>query len=119
MELSLEIRRMGQGFTWESKDIEVDKRMVREAWSHRRRANSLWKLRHRHPGGNQLRAQLWFFAYRRRGGFSEEKTGNASRDFDRAQRQAGDHRVADLVTEMRGIKHPFKQGISPQKGIEF
>ena len=23
---------MGHGFTWESKDIEVDKRMVREAW---------------------------------------------------------------------------------------
>ena len=29
---TLEIRPMGQGFTWESKDIEVDKRMVREAW---------------------------------------------------------------------------------------
>ena len=29
---SFEIRPMGHGFTWESKDIEVDKRMVREAW---------------------------------------------------------------------------------------
>lgn len=28
---TFEIRPMGQGFTWESKDIEVDKRMVREA----------------------------------------------------------------------------------------
>ncbi len=27
--------------------------------------------------------------------------------------------VADLVTEMREIKHPFQQGISAQKGIEF
>ncbi|ABO48617.1 cob(I)yrinic acid a,c-diamide adenosyltransferase [Desulforamulus reducens MI-1] len=26
---------------------------------------------------------------------------------------------ADLVTEMREIKHPFKQGIPAQKGIEF
>lgn len=26
---------------------------------------------------------------------------------------------ADLVTEMREIKHPFTQGISAQKGIEF
>src|SRR5262252_2202296 len=29
---TFEIRPMGQGFTWESKDIEVDKRMVRDAW---------------------------------------------------------------------------------------
>ncbi|HLG22801.1 MAG TPA: cob(I)yrinic acid a,c-diamide adenosyltransferase, partial [Candidatus Manganitrophaceae bacterium] len=27
--------------------------------------------------------------------------------------------VADLVTEMREIKHPFKKGIKAQKGIEF
>ena len=26
---------------------------------------------------------------------------------------------ADLVTEMTEIKHPFKQGIKAQKGIEF
>jgi cob(I)alamin adenosyltransferase len=27
--------------------------------------------------------------------------------------------IADLVTEMRQIKHPFDQGISAQRGIEF
>jgi cob(I)alamin adenosyltransferase len=26
---------------------------------------------------------------------------------------------ADLVTEMREIKHPYKQGIKAQRGIEF
>jgi len=26
---------------------------------------------------------------------------------------------ADLVTEMREIKHPYKQGIKAQKGVEF
>ena len=26
---------------------------------------------------------------------------------------------ADLVTEMRLVKHPFEQGIRAQKGIEF
>ncbi|HEY3425897.1 MAG TPA: cob(I)yrinic acid a,c-diamide adenosyltransferase, partial [Negativicutes bacterium] len=26
---------------------------------------------------------------------------------------------ADLVTEMRAIKHPYKKGIKAQKGIEF
>jgi len=27
--------------------------------------------------------------------------------------------IADLVTEMRSVKHPLKQGIKAQKGIEF
>lgn len=27
--------------------------------------------------------------------------------------------IADLVTEMREIKHPYKKGIAPRKGIEF
>lgn len=27
--------------------------------------------------------------------------------------------IADLATEMRLLKHPFKHGISAQKGIEF
>jgi len=27
--------------------------------------------------------------------------------------------IADLVTEMREIKHPFQQGIKAKKGIDF
>ena len=27
--------------------------------------------------------------------------------------------VADLVTEMREIKHPFQRGIKAKKGIDF
>jgi len=27
--------------------------------------------------------------------------------------------IADMVTEMRDIKHPFQEGIVAQKGIEF
>ena len=27
--------------------------------------------------------------------------------------------IADMVTEMREIKHPFREGIVAQKGIEF
>ncbi len=27
--------------------------------------------------------------------------------------------MADLVTEMRAIKHPYSQGIAAQKGIEY
>ena len=27
--------------------------------------------------------------------------------------------LADLVTEMKALKHPYKQGIKARKGIEF
>ncbi|MEM2118729.1 MAG: cob(I)yrinic acid a,c-diamide adenosyltransferase, partial [Candidatus Bathyarchaeia archaeon] len=27
--------------------------------------------------------------------------------------------VADLVTEMREVKHPFRKGVAARKGIEF
>ena len=27
--------------------------------------------------------------------------------------------IADLVTEMAVVKHPFRQGIKAQKGVEF
>jgi len=27
--------------------------------------------------------------------------------------------IADMVTEMRDIKHPFRKGIVAQKGIDF
>jgi cob(I)alamin adenosyltransferase len=27
--------------------------------------------------------------------------------------------LADLVTEMRPVKHPYKAGIRAQKGVEF
>ncbi len=27
--------------------------------------------------------------------------------------------LADLVTEMKEVKHPFKKGVSPRKGIEY
>jgi cob(I)alamin adenosyltransferase len=27
--------------------------------------------------------------------------------------------IADLVTEMKEIKHPFKSGVKAQKGIEY
>ena len=39
---------------------------------------------------------------------------------DRAQCQGGtDRRIADLVTEMTLVKHPFRSGIKAQPGVEF
>ena len=36
-----------------------------------------------------------------------------------AEAELRDRRLADLVTEMAQVKHPFRAGIKAQKGVEF
>ena len=115
----LEIKPMGEGFTWDTKNPERDRQKAREAWEYGKQAALSGKyqmvifdeinyvisydylpvkdvvelLRNKPPA---LHVVL---------------TG---RD---APQELMD--LADLVTEMREIKHPFAQGIKAQKGIEF
>jgi len=72
---SFEIHPMGQGFTWESKDIEVDKAMVRAAG----------ELRHRDPGRDQLRAELRVSPHRGHRQLPENQTVHAPRHPDGAR----------------------------------
>ncbi len=116
---TFEIRAMGQGFTWESKDIEVDKKMVREAWE---------AAKEKILSGNYDVVILDEINYALTYGFLPVQDVV---DFLRNKppmlhviltgRSAKPQiiEIADLVTEMREIKHPFRQGISAQKGIEF
>ena len=102
---SFEIQAMGQGFTWESKDVEVDKAMVRDAWR---------VAKEKILSGNydvvildEINYALSYgiLARRRRGRLLADEAADASCDFDGARRQAGDRGDrrpgADLVTEMR------------------
>jgi cob(I)alamin adenosyltransferase len=116
---SFEIHPMGKGFTWESKDVEVDKAMVREAW---RAAKDKILL------GNYDVVVLDEINYALSYGFLP--TADIV-DFLRTKppmlhviltgRDAKPEivEIADLVTEMRQIKHPFEQGICAQRGVEF
>lgn len=109
----------GRGFTWKSDDPEKDKAMAREAWERARAviASEAYHL-----------VVLDEFTYLLNLGMIDAKA--AIRDL--ANRPASRHilitgrdapesllEIADLVTEMREVKHPFKGGITAQKGIEF
>lgn len=116
---TFEIRPMGQGFTWESKNIEVDKQMVREAWQ-----TAVEQI----LSGNYDLVILDEINYALSYGFlpTEDVVDFLKKKPEMLHviltgRNAKPEiiEVADLVTEMREIKHPFKQGISAQKGIEF
>ncbi|MGH9425275.1 MAG: cob(I)yrinic acid a,c-diamide adenosyltransferase [Terriglobia bacterium] len=117
--IGLELIPMGQGFTWESKDIEVDKAMMRAAWEE-------CKVR-AHSGNYDL---LIFDEINYVLGYGylpvEEvvevlRAKPPSLHIVLTGRNARPEiiEIADLVTEMKEIKHPFKKGIKAQRGIEF
>jgi cob(I)alamin adenosyltransferase len=115
----LEFRVMGRGFTWESDDISQDRAMARAAWAEARAMIS---------GGAYPVVILDELTYCMRYGFVDVADViaclHARPDHVHVVitgRHAPDELVeaADLVTEMRNIKHPFERGLRAQKGIDF
>lgn len=117
--LGVEIVPLGDGFTWNSKDVDHDRALAREGWDRCREAIS---------SGRYDVVVLDELTYCFRFGWLElDEVLAVLRD-----RPAGQHIVitgrdappelvefADLVTEMREIKHPYRAGVKAQKGIEF
>jgi cob(I)alamin adenosyltransferase len=110
---------LGSGFTWTSSDLERDRALAREGWERCRAAIM---------SGDYdvviMDELTYCFSF---DWLDLEEVLDTVR-----QRPAGQHVVitgrdapdaliafADLVTEMREIKHPYGAGIKAQKGIEF
>ena len=117
--LGLEFTPMGKGFTWESKNIEEDKALMREAWS---------VASEKILSGEYDLIILDEINYVLGYGFipvDEVVRALQSRPAHvhvvLTGRNAPDEivSIADGVTEMRDIKHPYRQGIPAQKGIDF
>lgn len=117
--MGVEIIPLGDGFTWLSHDLEKDKRLAQECWA---------LCKEKILSGNYDIVILDEMTY--------ALTYNWL-DIDDVletlrQRPPMEHVIitgrhapekliefADLVTEMREIKHPHSQGVRAQKGIEF
>jgi cob(I)alamin adenosyltransferase len=110
---------MGQGFTWESDDLSRDRRAAEAAWQ---RSKELIL------GGAHELVVLDEITYAFSYGFV------ALDDVLATLRERPPHvhvlltgrhapeallAAADLVTEMKLVKHPYQQGIAAQRGIEF
>ena len=110
---------LGDGFTWTSKDIEHDRALAQEGWR---------QCRERILSGNYDVVILDEMTYCLKFGWLEMED---VLDTLRARpeklhviitgRDAPDELIefADLVTEMREIKHPYRSGIRAQPGVEF
>ena len=115
----LEIHPMGTGFTWDAKDPEE----VRQA------AVKGWELaRQKIAGGQYKMVILDELTYTLNYGLVDEdevlnflKEKPAGVHIVITGRDASDRLIdiADLVTEMQEIKHPYQNGGKAVKGIEF
>ena len=115
----LTIRTMGEGFTWDTQDRQRDIAAAKAAWQVAREmlADESYDLIVLDELNIVLRynylplADILRELEGRRDGLHVVVTG----------RNAKDELIeaADLVTEMREIKHHFKAGVKAQTGIEF
>lgn len=110
---------MGRGFTWESDDLSRDKAAARAAFQE---AAALIR------GGEQDIVVLDEITYALNYGFVPQDELLAALRERPAHvhvvitgRNAPDAlvEIADLVTEMRSIKHPFEQGVKAQMGVDY
>lgn len=110
---------MGRGFTWTSDDIEKDKELARSAWDKAKKAIA---------GGKYSMVVLDEFTYLLKYGMLEkeevlEVLRNKPKDVHLVitgrDALAEIIDIADLVTEMQAVKHPYSTGVKAQKGIEF
>ncbi|OGW59114.1 MAG: cob(I)yrinic acid a,c-diamide adenosyltransferase [Nitrospirae bacterium RBG_16_64_22] len=116
----LEIHAMGEGFTWDTKDVERDKRKVREGWDF---------MTAKVAGGGYRMLILDEINYVLSYDYIPvEEVLGFLRDRPPALHVVLTGRnappalieAADLVTEMLDIKHPFnEEGLAAQRGIEF
>lgn len=111
--------RCGDGFTWDTQDRAADIARVREGW----------EIVLRHLSDPDLRFLFLdeFNVVLQYGYFPVEELMEALASRPESQHVVITGRgapqplmdLADLVTEMRELKHPFHQGIQAQAGLEF
>ena len=110
---------MGKGFTWESKDIEVDKRLVREAWQEASAEILSGKYDVVILDEINYAISYGFLPVKDVVDFLKKKPEMLHVILTGRDAKPEIIEIADMVTEMNAIKHPFDAGIVAQKGIEF
>jgi cob(I)alamin adenosyltransferase len=115
----MEIRALGKGFTWQSEDLNEDIQSARDAWDLAKQVIASGKFKM-----VVLDELTYLITY---GMVPEEDILNTLRNrppelhvvVTGRDATPGLIELADMVTEMNEIKHPFRNGIKAQRGIEF
>jgi len=115
----VEVRVMGEGFTWETQDRARDIAAARAAWEEARRmmANPELHLVILDELNIVLRKDYLPLAEVVEGLLAKRPDLHVVVTGRNAKQELID--AADLVTEMSLIKHPFRAGVKAQLGIEY
>ena len=115
----VEWHRLGEGFTWITQDEERDRRAARRAWE-----KSL-ELLHRPGVGLLILDEINVALRKKQLPLEEVLEGLRSKPEQLHVALTGRGapeeliELADLVSEIKMVKHPYRAGVKPQKGIEF
>ena len=111
--------RMGEGYTWETQDRERDKTVAQEAWA------EVEKILQDPTFGMVLLDELNIAIHHEYISLAQVLHAVSKRPpmlhVVITGRGAKPELIeaADLVSEMKMLKHPFRKGIKAQKGVEF
>ena len=113
------IKAMGEGFTWDTQDRQRDLAAARAAWEEAKKmiADPSYKM----VLLDELNIVLRYDYLPLDEVLEVLKAKPADTHVIVTGRNAKDEliEIADLVTEMTEIKHPFRSGVKAQKGVEF
>jgi cob(I)alamin adenosyltransferase len=114
-----EIKPMGEGFTWETKDKERDTEVANKAWGFCKEL--IQRNEHDLLIFDEINNAIDYGYVDVNDVIETLKNKPQKMHIILTGRNAPQEliNVANLVTEMKEIKHPFQQGIYAQKGIEF
>jgi cob(I)alamin adenosyltransferase len=116
---NFEIVPMGEGFTWETKDRERDVKIAHDTWAACREA--IDRGEHDLLIFDEINVALSLGYLDVPDVIEGLKAKGEDQHIILTGRDAPQELMdfADLVTEMKEIKHPFNEGIHAQRGIEY
>ncbi len=117
--LAIDLFAMGEGFTWETQNRERDIKMAHLAWE--KAVSLIHDPTYNLVVLDELNVILYYDYLPSEEVLSVLKQKRPELHVIITGRYAKDELIelADLVTEMRLVKHPYRKGIRAQKGIEF
>jgi cob(I)alamin adenosyltransferase len=113
------VKRMGEGFTWETQDRQRDIAAARAAWDAAKEMIASGEYRMVLLDELNIVLRYEYLDLAEVVAFLRDKPADVHVIV--TGRNAKDELIeaADLVTEMTMVKHPFRSGVKPQAGVEF
>ena len=115
----IEIKALGEGFTWETQDRARDIAFARAAWDEGKRMMSDPSFQFVLLDEINIALRYDYLPVEEVISFLKSKRPDLHVCITGRNAKEELIAVADLVTEMEMIKHPFRDGVKAQAGIEF